>query len=94
MKIENNFLNRVLAVVEQIPKGQTLTYTQVARLAGNPKAYRAVGNILSKNVDPNIPCHRVIRSDGKTGGYNRGADLKIELLRKEKAINEDNCSIR
>lgn len=86
MSQRNNFKDRVLSLVRNIPKGQTLTYAKVAELAGSGKAYRAVGNILNKNMDPNIPCHRVIRSDGKTGGYNRGADLKVELLKKEKAI--------
>jgi O-6-methylguanine DNA methyltransferase len=58
----------------------------VAKLAGSPKAYRAVGNILNKNYDPQIPCHRVIRSDGTTGGYNRGSAQKIKILKSEKAI--------
>lgn len=60
-----------------------MTYKQVARLAGRPGAYRAVGNILNKNINPEIPCHRVIRSDGKIGGYNRGVDKKAFLLKKE-----------
>lgn len=81
-----DFRNKVLAIVTKIPKGKVLTYAQVAKQAGNPKAYRAVGNILNKNMDPNIPCHRVIRSDGQTGGYNRGAAQKIKLLKEEKAI--------
>ena len=57
----------------------------MARRAGKPGAYRAVGNILNKNYDPNIPCHRVVRSDGKPGGYNRGPALKIERLSMEGA---------
>jgi O-6-methylguanine DNA methyltransferase len=77
---------KVYAVVKKIPKGKTLTYKQVAEKSGNSKAFRAVGNILNKNFDPSIPCHRVIRSDGKTGGYNRGALNKQKLLKKEKAI--------
>lgn len=80
------FSEKVYAVVKRIPKGKTLTYKQVAEKSGNPKAFRAVGNILNKNFDPSIPCHRVIRSDGKTGGYNRGALNKQKLLQKEKAI--------
>jgi methylated-DNA-[protein]-cysteine S-methyltransferase len=80
------FSEKVYAVVKKIPRGKTLTYKQVAEKSGNPKAFRAVGNILNKNFDPNIPCHRVIRSDGKTGGYNRGALNKQKLLKKEKAI--------
>ncbi len=76
----------VYEIVKTIPKGQTLTYKEVAQKAGRPKAYRAVGNILNKNFDPKIPCHRVVRSDGKTGGYNRGTEKKKELLHKEQAI--------
>lgn len=77
------FKERVLKVVGKIKKGRVLTYKQVANLAGNPLAYRAVGNILSKNYNPKIPCHRVIRSDGKPGGYNRGAKKKENLLGEE-----------
>ncbi len=78
------FAQKVYNVVKKIPKGKTLTYKEVAHEAGNPKAYRAVGNILNKNYDPAIPCHRVVRSDGKTGGYNRGAQAKAQILKQEK----------
>lgn len=78
-----SFRSRVYSIVKKIPKGKTLTYRQVAEKAGSPNAYRAVGNILSKNYDTEIPCHRVIRSDGKTGGYNRGAEVKKRILEKE-----------
>lgn len=78
------FPSRVFDVVRRIPKGKTLSYREVARRAGSPKAYRAVGNILKKNFDPNIPCHRVIRTDGTFGDYNRGAARKRELLEMEK----------
>lgn len=84
MKNES-FAKAVYAVVKTIPKGKTLTYKEVSILAGKPNAARAVGNILNKNFDANIPCHRVVRSDGKTGGYNRGAKRKQELLIKEGA---------
>lgn len=70
--------------MRKIPEGKTLTYKEVALLAGSPRAYRAVGNILNQNYDPQIPCHRVIRSDGKLGGYNRGAELKEEKLLAER----------
>lgn len=80
-----SFAERVLNVTRNIPKGKTLTYKQVAEKAGSPLAYRAVGNILKKNYDKDIPCHRVIRSDGLPGGYNRGAYLKRQLLNKEKS---------
>jgi len=80
------FTQKVYQIVKNIPKGQTLSYKQVAVLAGRPKAYRAVGNILNKNHDPQIPCHRVIRSDDKIGGYNRGPKLKKSLLVKEQKL--------
>lgn len=79
------FRQKVLRVVAQIPRGKTLTYKEVARRAGCPNAYRVVGNILNKNHDPRIPCHRVIRSDGDPGGYNRGMFEKKRLLQKEGA---------
>lgn len=82
--MKSTFADRVRAVVAKIPKGETMTYRQVAERAGSPRAFRAVGNILNKNYDPNIPCHRVIRSDGTAGGYNRGAERKLEILREER----------
>jgi len=83
MCMTSNFSEKVYAVVRKIPKGKTLSYQQVAAKAGSPHAYRAVGNILNKNYDPQVPCHRVIRSDGKPGGYNRGAMRKINILHAE-----------
>lgn len=83
---KNSFGKRVLSAVAKIPKGRTLSYLEVARVVGSPEAYRAVGNILSKNCDPKIPCHRVIRSDGTPGGYNRGAKNKIKILKREGAL--------
>lgn len=79
-----DFTNSVQLVVKKIPAGKVLTYKEVARLAGNPKAYRAVANIMAKNFDLSIPCHRVIRSDGGLGGYNRGGIMaKQKLLKAE-----------
>ncbi len=86
IKKNKTFADKVRDVVRKIPKGKVLTYKEVARKAGSEKAVRAVGNILSKNFDPNIPCHRVIRSDGGMGGYNRGVKNKITILKKEGAI--------
>lgn len=79
----NNFRGKVLGIVRNIPKGEVFSYKQVAELAGKPKAWRAVGNILNKNKDPKIPCHRVIKHNGNIGGYNRGAKRKSALLKKE-----------
>jgi len=81
-----SFTEKVYEVVKKIPKGKVLTYKEVAKRAGNAKASRAVGNILNKNHSPKIPCHRVIRSDGKLGGYNRGENKKLKLLKSEGVI--------
>jgi len=70
--------------VKGIPKGKVMTYRQVAELAGKPGACRAVGNILNKNKDlKNIPCYRVVRSDGRVGGYRGGQKKKIALLKRD-----------
>lgn len=82
----SEFQKKVFEVVKKIPKGRVLTYKKVAKSAGNPKAWRAVGNVLNKNRDQKIPCHRVIRSDGRIGGYNRGTNKKIALLKKEGVV--------
>lgn len=82
--MQTGFKQKVFGVVGKIKRGKTLTYKQVAERAGRSKAYRAVGNILNKNYNPKIPCHRVIRSDGKIGGFNRGAKIKLRLLETEK----------
>ncbi len=80
------FQEKVYSVVKKIPKGKVLTYKEVAEKIGNPGAARAVGSALNKNYDINIPCHRVIRNDGKIGKYNRGVNKKLELLKEEGAI--------
>jgi len=56
-----------------------LSYKEVAKRVGFPKAWRAVGNILNKNRNKKTSCHRVIRSDGKVGGYNTGTKNKIKF---------------
>ncbi len=88
-----SFMESVFAVVRTIPSGATMTYKEVAVAAGRPGAYRAVGNILNKNYDPSIPCHRVVRSDGTTGGYNRGGEEKARRLRFESSIASSPLSI-
>lgn len=81
--VKKTFRQDVFQVVRRISSGETLTYKEVALQAGYPFAWRAVGNILNKNYDPLIPCHRVVRSDGEAGGYNRGRALKKKLLAEE-----------
>lgn len=83
-----SFTQKVMEVVKKIPTGKVLTYKEVARRAGNPKAYRAVGNILNKNYDKKIPCHRVVCSDGRLGGYNKGDLNKKKMLISEGYIRK------
>lgn len=88
MSKAKTFKERVYAVVRKIPAGKTLTYKEVAKRAGSPNAYRAVGSVLGKNTDPkDVPCHRVIRSDGGMGGYRWGIEKKVRILAKEKFGN-------
>jgi methylated-DNA-[protein]-cysteine S-methyltransferase len=76
--------NDVYDIVAQIPEGKVTTYGDIARALGHPGASRAIGRILNRNPNPIItPCHRVIKSDGKLGGYVYGTIKKKELLKKE-----------
>lgn len=85
--MSSSFKQLVLNIVKQIPAGKTMTYGQVAIIAGKPGAARAVGMIMSRNLNTEVPCHRVIRADGKLGGYNRGGiEQKAKLLKQEKAL--------
>lgn len=81
----SSFRESVQKVVKAIPKGQVLTYGEVALRAGCPGAARAVGTIMAGNHDPEIPCHRVVKSGGQLGEYNRtgGTAAKANLLRQE-----------
>ncbi|MBI4412991.1 MAG: methylated-DNA--[protein]-cysteine S-methyltransferase [candidate division NC10 bacterium] len=82
------FSRRVLEVAARIPFGDVRTYGEVARSIGAPRASRAVGNALGSNPVPLvIPCHRVIRGDGTTGGYGLGPDLKGRLLSLEASVS-------
>ena len=79
-----SFTTKVHEVVAQIPFGEVLSYQEVALKAGSARAYRAVGNIMHNNPDPkNIPCHRVIASKFKLGGYAWGPEAKIKKLEAE-----------
>lgn len=84
---KGSFAQRVRAVVREIPLGRTATYGEVARMAGHPGAARAVGMVMKNNYDKSVPCHRVIRADGKLGGYNRGGlERKRKILVEEGAL--------
>lgn len=83
---KSEFSNGVYAVVKKIPKGKVMTYKEVAIAIGRPVAYRAVGNALNKSASwrTKIPCHRVICSNKKVGGYRLGTANKIKILEKER----------
>ena len=74
------FARRVLFVLRRIPTGCVTTYGEVARLAGQPGAARAVGNVLRGAAEPGLPYHRVIAAGGRLGGFGREPELKIALL--------------
>ena len=80
------FQKKVWLELSKIPKGETRTYKEIAIAIGRPLAVRAVANACGKNPHPiKIPCHRVIRSDGKLGGYSApgGTAAKRRLLKEE-----------
>jgi len=69
---------------KHVPAGKVISYKNLAILIGNPRASRAVGNAMNKNpFAPQIPCHRVVKSDGNIGGFSASINLKIKLLEKE-----------
>ena len=81
------FAEKVRDIVRKIPKGKTMTYKEVATKAGNARAARAVGAVMRTNYDTGIPCHRVIKSDGTLGSYNRGGTKRKEqILKNEGAL--------
>ncbi|MDE1865942.1 MAG: MGMT family protein [Candidatus Micrarchaeota archaeon] len=76
------FSERCRLAVKSVPRGRVTTYAAIAR-ALHSRAYRAVGTAMRNNRDPSVPCHRVVRSDGMVGGYNRGKETKVRILRGE-----------
>jgi len=85
----NPFARKVYKVVLTIPLGEVRTYKWVAQKIGKPKAYRAVGQVLKNNPHPLIiPCHRIIESSGKIGGYVGGKKIKQGLLNLERQIKK------
>lgn len=81
----SEFQKRVYEVTSRIPIGSVTTYGTIARILGDSSLARAVGNALNKNPFPSekVPCHRVILSDGKVGGFASGTKSKIAMLERE-----------
>lgn len=85
-KIGTDFQNLVWTELKRIKFGEVIAYKELARRINKPKAIRAVANAVAKNpFTPIVPCHRVIRSDGKLGGYSGkgGIKTKLKLLKSE-----------
>ena len=79
------FQSDVTKALKKVKKGETVSYQELAAMAGHPKTYRAVATFCKKNWQEDIPCHRVVHSDGRVGKYNRegGTNEKIAKLKKE-----------
>ncbi|MHA1129262.1 MAG: MGMT family protein [Candidatus Helarchaeota archaeon] len=94
MSLENTtltaFQKKVLALTKKIPKGKVATYGLLAKLLGNVNLSRAIGNALHQNPFPIVvPCHRVVKSDGFVGGFAKGIDAKVKLLKEERIVIDD-----
>jgi methylated-DNA-[protein]-cysteine S-methyltransferase len=89
----SGFRRRVLEEAAHIPYGRTSSYSEMAAMAGSPRAFRAAGSALGSNPIPIVvPCHRVLRSGGALGGYGGGLPMKEALLKLEGASEVDSCS--
>jgi methylated-DNA-[protein]-cysteine S-methyltransferase len=87
------FRHRVLEETAHIPYGETSSYSEMAAMAGSPRAFRAAGSALGSNPIPIVvPCHRVLRSGGSLGGYGGGLPMKQALLELEGALDRDSSS--
>ncbi|MFA5485230.1 MAG: MGMT family protein [Candidatus Pacearchaeota archaeon] len=83
MNLKKSFNEKCYDILRNVPKGKVTTYKEIAEKL-NTKAYRAVGNAMNKNpYAPEVPCHRVINSNGFVGGFAHGTKNKIEMLKKE-----------
>ena len=77
--------------LKKIPKGKVITYAGLARMIGRPKAHRAVGSAMNKNpYAPQVPCHRVVKSNGDLGGFATDIEVKIKRLQEEGVMVSDN----
>jgi methylated-DNA-[protein]-cysteine S-methyltransferase len=92
-RLSGGFRQRVLRAINRIPYGQTRSYTEMARKAGNERAVRAAGTACGSNPIPLVvPCHRVLRTGGALGGYGGGLPMKEALLQLEGVLDESPAS--
>lgn len=84
MPLPSAFEEKVWRYTKKVPRGRVTTYSLLAKAVGRPKAARAVGNALNKNpFAPEVPCHRVVKSNGELGGFAKGEKKKATMLKKE-----------
>lgn len=77
--------------LKKVPQGKVITYAGLARMIGRPKAHRAVGSAMNKNpYAPQVPCHRVVKSNGDLGGFATDIEVKIKRLQEEGVMVSDN----
>lgn len=92
-QLSGGFRQRVLRAINRIPYGQTRSYTEMARKAGNERAVRAAGTACGSNPIPLVvPCHRVLRTGGALGGYGGGLPMKEALLQMEGVLDRSPAS--
>ena len=92
-RLSSGFRRRVLRAIDRIPYGQTRSYTEMARRAGNERAVRAAGSACGSNPIPLVvPCHRVLRTSGALGGYGGGLPMKQALLELEGVLDDGSSS--
>lgn len=85
------FQKKVLMALCKVPKGETITYKELAKRAGYPDAYRAVGSVMRINpMAPTIPCHRVIKSNGSIGNYSGKGGVRA----KRRLLEDENIALR
>ena len=92
---KTDFEREVLLATFRIPRGKISTYKRIAEKIGRPRACRAAGNALHKNpLAPIVPCHRVVRSDGRFGGPGEAAEARMKLLQEEGVrVEEDRVNL-
>lgn len=88
----NNFSDQCYQLLKQVPKGRVTTYKIIANKLGK-KCYRLIGQIMAKNQNaPKVPCHRVVKSDGRIGGYM--GDLKSKIDQKITLLKQENIEVK